>query len=869
MGKSLKQLIDDKQAIADLAATQAGNKVQPTSATQNSSLLAQANSYVSDKTGINAKELLVKYVGQEPIDRLKVEANFLEKFPAIALQEYGLDAPRILLQRDPHANKKAIERASGLVGKAVGLVPGIGKTLKTGVNKLTKSLLKPLYPDDWLEDPDSPNPKFNYYNGLYKHTISNTNGVIGDFLNANKTIGQLKENIIPTGLAAASGLAFGAIKKAGKIFGGKTTKIQKAKVDINSNQKKKNWAPIFPSSFVLDSEKNTTTINDNEIVYYGGYQQLRDADFPNVGTSMYSKYTKKELEGVISLHDIYNDHFDVFFTKYNKQQQTKLPIPNTKAKYKAGNGLYETTDTSGNVTTTQLGMLTFGTAMAKYNIRGYVSKLALHGTKDKDNYNVIGIYSKDVLRYWDEDSNTWQKQIYPTGDLDDVNKQYNNKSLHLNYYTNNLSSDWNGEASIHEDSFTASPSSTLHGPGASYYANYTSVNGNSFEDAIRYWIKPVRWNKTPYSTAHFNAGHPESGNEILDRDYYFAKNTLQSQTNEIANSNINPYLSQRKSVLQSNGGGGDDRIKFRIGGISLLATLTGISDNTTPTWTDVKAVGSGFKFYLYDTWEREISFKFQMYAESETDLAQIWNKAEKIKEFTLPTNNGINGVFGKLISLNIGNLINENYGFLTQANLTVVDDSPWEITTGLQKPLIYEMDITYKVIANTTQPTHYQTQKFKSAFPLKTTPRTIPIDMRSFTPPQVGGPIPIDDIPVDPNANLTGMDLTGYSPLGGGTGNPLGDRLKEMDNAQNFNTSGTGVTGTPVTNRIPTGPVFTKDELEALNAGRVPPITKGAGYDGGGTIMIENTYPGDKPKWWQFRERKKYWNSQKVYMPGQ
>jgi hypothetical protein len=157
-----------------------------------------------------------------------------------------------------------------------------------------------------------------------------------------------------------------------------------------------------------------------------------------------------------------------------------------------------------------------------------------------------------------------------------------------------------------------------------------------------------------------------------------------------------PYTQTKQDVLANNK---YDIISLAINGIRLLGTITGLADNTTPSYTDVKPVGSGFKFYLYDSWEREISFKFQMYADNKEQLDLIWKKAENIKKLTLPTPKGQLGVFGKLISLKIGNIINSSYGFLTTCNLTVSDDSPWEITTGSQKPFLFEMDITYKVVS--------------------------------------------------------------------------------------------------------------------------------------------------------------------------
>ena len=156
-----------------------------------------------------------------------------------------------------------------------------------------------------------------------------------------------------------------------------------------------------------------------------------------------------------------------------------------------------------------------------------------------------------------------------------------------------------------------------------------------------------------------------------------------------------------------------------------MATLSGLTDATTPNWSDMKGVGSGFSFYGYDKWEREISFKFRLYAESEQDLKDIWRKANFIKQYTLPQSKGNLGVFGKIISLQIGDLINEEYGFISLCEVSVLDESPWEITDGLQKPFVFDINVTYRVVKNQDNFDFYKPQQAdKKAYEIKTKPET-------------------------------------------------------------------------------------------------------------------------------------------------
>ena len=843
MGKSLKDLLLDKQAVAALAAQQAGNKVQPSNPQQNSTLLGSANTFVQNATGINTKELLVKYVGQEPIDKLRVEANFLEKFPEIAIKEYGLDAPRILLQRDPHANKKIIQKATGLVANVAGVIPLVGKVLKKGINKLADASLKPLYPDDWLTNPDSGNPTFEgYYHDIYTHKISNGHGIIGNYLQGNRTASQVKENLLSSGLSLGVSTALDLVQGFSKKFGGKTTKIGKTLgPDINNNREETNenkvWRPAFPSQYVIHSK----TLDDNDVVMEFGFQQLRGDDFLNIGKKMWNRNTKsKMLDGETSsskeftLEKLYDKQFNTFFTGYAKKYFDNSKVIGDSNKPK---NFYPT--------------------------KGFTSQLGKRGEDDTD--NVSGTYSKDVLRIYDAEKKKWSKRYSSIKELDNDSGGVYTGSLHLNYFTTDLSKN-GGEGSIID--YGSYATGVLK--NGSYYSEYTPINGIYQPGPGD--IKPIRWNTSavPYSKAFIQDGDITSGNEIYDQDWTFANNSKQSQKN--TPDSENPYWSTFASVNEKNE---EDRVRVTIGGVNVLGTITGLTDNTTPSWTDMKPVGSGFKFYVYDSWEREISFKFRMYAEADTDIKWIYKKANEIKSFTLPVAKGNLGVFGRIISLRIGNLLNIPYGFLTACNLTVLDESPWEITDGMQNPFIYDMDITYKVLTNNDGHQHYTPPgdnlvAYKTKVPRK-------LDLKGITPPNLGGPIPIEDIPVDPNANLTGdRNLTGFSPLAGDYSNPLQERFKEMD-TNNFATppisgmpNATSTT-TPVGNtNTPQGPVWNKDELEALNAGRVPTQqTKGGTYPGGGTIMITNDYPGEKPKWWQFKERKKYWASQRIYLTGQ
>ena len=153
---------------------------------------------------------------------------------------------------------------------------------------------------------------------------------------------------------------------------------------------------------------------------------------------------------------------------------------------------------------------------------------------------------------------------------------------------------------------------------------------------------------------------------------------------------------------------GNDLIKIRFGYpaavdkdkkyIHLLSTITGFTDTPTVSWGEAKPVGSPHKFYFYESFEREVSFKTQIYASSQEQLALVWQKANAIMELTKGFSRGVAGIAGKICSLRIGDMFDSDRGFITSCTLTVPDISPWEIKDGSQLPFVCEMDISYKVI---------------------------------------------------------------------------------------------------------------------------------------------------------------------------
>jgi len=602
--------------------------------------------------------------------------NFIKSVPQI----YGLDSKRILLQRDPHEDKVLIKKAAGAVG---GLLGPVGAAVGNFVADFN-----PKYPDDFLSG-EASELKFNLYSKLissdyaggkyYNGGVKNNKSKLGSFLQGNRTPQQIKDNA----LAAAKTMIIGAaIAGVGKLLSRKKRKENPAK-------KLPPPVPFFPSTFVLNSK---TTLNDNDSVAHFQEQQRNNPLFPSkFGKDLSTTRIvgKDELvareDELANLDTLYSNHIELYLRKNNQTDTREL-----------------------------------------YDNYGYYTSLTINNGVE-DSYKRVGRYSKDVLRIFEASKTDPQTGEFVPEEWTryDTIKQFEDDNPNwdniipdtglLRFGTQNVSSlELGGQINLVQNNLDN-------------WLSYNPIAGSGSVDYSKYWIKPVRWNSK--EAKYSDQVNGNNLNKILDQDYYFVSGSFQAQSNTF-DKKYNPYLQQRRDVLDTSNKGASkndkasDRIKFKIGDVLLMGTLTGLTDATTPIWSSIKGVGSGFHFYGYDHWEREVSFRVRLYAESESDLKNIWIKANQIKTYTLPIPQKNLGVFGRIIKLQIGDLINESYGFLTQCEMNVLDESPWEITDGLQKPFIFDMNITYKVVYNNDNFPHYPTQIDKKAYEIQTKPQT-------------------------------------------------------------------------------------------------------------------------------------------------
>ena len=129
---------------------------------------------------------------------------------------------------------------------------------------------------------------------------------------------------------------------------------------------------------------------------------------------------------------------------------------------------------------------------------------------------------------------------------------------------------------------------------------------------------------------------------------------------------------------------GGSKVYFR-------GTANGISETFTPNWESVKYNGRADQAYKYSTFERSLSFSFQVYATSRIEMKPTWRKLQYLSTMTMPQYGGDAGYQGTLVKFRLGNLYKGKLGFIESLSYTMSDETPWEISMLGSKERIGEL----------------------------------------------------------------------------------------------------------------------------------------------------------------------------------
>ena len=163
----------------------------------------------------------------------------------------------------------------------------------------------------------------------------------------------------------------------------------------------------------------------------------------------------------------------------------------------------------------------------------------------------------------------------------------------------------------------------------------------------------------------------------------------------------------------------EDFIKFRIRDavngkyIIFPALLSGITDNSSQSPTEIQYIGRPDKVYVYGTTDRSVSFSLNVVALNEEEIQIIWEKINYLKGLLHPQYKEFKSDSGEsvglgtrpvapIIYLTLGDLFVNTPGFFNSINVTIPDNTAWELKDGRQFPHLCSITFDFKYIGKET-----------------------------------------------------------------------------------------------------------------------------------------------------------------------
>jgi hypothetical protein len=208
-------------------------------------------------------------------------------------------------------------------------------------------------------------------------------------------------------------------------------------------------------------------------------------------------------------------------------------------------------------------------------------------------------------------------------------------------------------------------------------------------------------NTTPVDNP--SAKYPEFSNyaipKLKGQEYEFRGDRINIIDYKRANFNLTKELVYEKGKYgEATLPGSDDFVEFYFSSIVLSghsncpaevivfrATFDSITDNHKPSWNSVKYMGRADPLYVYQGYERSISFGFTVHIGSRDEMKASWRKLNYLASWTAPEYTGAGFIRGPLIRLNIGHLYRKMPGYLSSLTYTFDNaQTTWETAQLLE-----------------------------------------------------------------------------------------------------------------------------------------------------------------------------------------
>lgn len=134
--------------------------------------------------------------------------------------------------------------------------------------------------------------------------------------------------------------------------------------------------------------------------------------------------------------------------------------------------------------------------------------------------------------------------------------------------------------------------------------------------------------------------------------------------------------------------------------MAFRCSITGLTETSSPTWNSNNFIGNPYKYYIFETVERSVSFNLQVYCQNPLELANNWSKLSNLTKLSYPLIED-NMAHPNFTQFTLGDMYKDKVCILEALTYTFPDNGTWETDVeGLLLPKFVDVALTLKFVEN-------------------------------------------------------------------------------------------------------------------------------------------------------------------------
>lgn len=134
--------------------------------------------------------------------------------------------------------------------------------------------------------------------------------------------------------------------------------------------------------------------------------------------------------------------------------------------------------------------------------------------------------------------------------------------------------------------------------------------------------------------------------------------------------------------------------------MAFRCSINGLTENVSPSWTSNSFIGNPYKYYIYESVERSVSFNLQIFCMNPIELANNWAKITNLTKLAYPLVDNMMA-HPNFLTFSLGDMYRGKIGILESLSYTFPDNGTWETNIeGLLLPKFIDAALTIKFVEN-------------------------------------------------------------------------------------------------------------------------------------------------------------------------